>query len=157
MLRPPAPTSWWKPNKTGLHQTQGASITTTGLVSRPEHEPAVLALGATSTHSHPESLDEFDAILDTAGIFGHPYLLREGGRIVTVSDDTIPDALEQRATSAVHNYVQHDPRRLHELSALVDEGRLTLRVAEHYPLARIEEAHRRAETGGLLGKIVLAM
>ena len=57
----------------------------------------------------------------------------------------------------MHNYVQHDPRRLRELSTLVDEGRLRLRVAEQYPLASIAQANRRAETGGLLGKIVIAM
>lgn len=134
-----------------------AGIRAAGLVSRPEHESTVLGLGAASAHSNPVSASEFDAVFDTAGVFDHPHLLREGGRLVTVSDDTIPKALEQRANSAVHSYVQHDPHRLRELSALVDEGRLRLRVAEQYPLASITQANRRAEVGGLLGKIVIAM
>lgn len=134
-----------------------AGITTAGLVSRREHESAVLDLGAASAHSNPVSAGEFDAIFDTAGVFDHPSLLREGGRLVTVSDDTIPDALEGRATETAHNYVRHDPQRLRELSALVNEGRLVLRVAGQFPLARIEQAHRRAEAGGLLGKVVIMM
>ncbi len=134
-----------------------AGIRTTGLVSRPEHELAVLDLGAASAHSNPASAGEFDAIFDTAGVFAHPHLLREGGRLVTVSDDTISDPLAQRTASAMHNYVRHDPRRLRELSALVDEGRLRLRVAEQYPLASIAQANRRAEAGGLLGKIAITM
>lgn len=134
-----------------------AGFTVAGLVSRPEHEAAVLELGAASTHSNPTSAIAFDAIFDTAGVFDHPHLLHEGGRLVTVSDDTIPEELEQRSASAVHNYVQHDPQRLRELSDLVDAGKIRLRVAEQYPLARIEQAHRRVEAGGLLGKVVIVM
>lgn len=134
-----------------------AGIKATGLVSRPEHESAVLDLGAASAHSNPVTAGEFDAILDTAGIFNHPHLLREGGRLVTVSDDTIPETLEHRAASAVHNYVQHDPQRLRELSAQVDAGTIVLRVADQYPLASIAQAHRRAETDGHLGKVIIVM
>lgn len=133
-----------------------AGIRPEGLVSRPEHEQAVLDLGAASAYSDPATIGEFDAIFDTAGIFT-PELLREGGRLITVSDDTIPDTLEQRASFAAHNYVRHDPERLRELAALVDDGQLALRVAEHYPLAQIELAHRRAEAGGMLGKVVITM
>lgn len=134
-----------------------AGIDVTALISRPEHEPAALELGAASAHSSPATAGEFDAILDTAGIFDYPKLLHEGGRLVTVSDDTVPAALEQRASIAVHNYVQHDPQRLRALSALVDEGKLVLRVAERYPLAHIEQAHRHAEAGALLGKVVIVL
>lgn len=131
-------------------------IEVTGLVSQPEHESTVLGLGADSAYSSIENVGDFDAIFDTAGIFD-PRLLREGGRFVTVSDDTIPAELEQRASSAVHNYVQHDPERLRKLSTLVDDGTLTLRVARIYPLSSIEAAHRRAERGGLDGKIVITL
>lgn len=134
-----------------------AGISAAGLVSRPEHESAVLDLGATSVYSNPVSAGEFDAIFDTAGVFDYPSLLSKDGRLVTVSDETIPATLEQRAASAMHNYVQQDPYRFRELAALVDEGRLVLRVAEQCPLARIEQAHRTAEAGGLLGKVVITM
>lgn len=134
-----------------------AGIKVAGLVSRPEHESAVRDLGAAWAYSRTETAGEFDAIFDTAGIFDSPHLLREGGRLLTVSDDTIPAALEQRASSAEHHYVQHDPQRLRELSTLVDQGDLLLRVAEQHPLAGVAEAHRRAEAGGLLGKVVIVM
>lgn len=132
-----------------------AGLETTGLVSRTEHEFAVRDLGAASVHSTPERAGEFDAIFDTAGVFSHPGLLREGGRLVTVSDATIPQALNRRATYSVHNYVQHDSRRLRELASLVDAGTIALRVAEQYPLHLIETAHRKMEARGVLGKVVL--
>lgn len=134
-----------------------ADIKVTALVSRPEHEAPARELGAVEATSDPATVGEFDAILDTAGVFDHPHLLREGGRLITVSDDAIPDALEQRAASAEHNYVQHSPRRLQALSHLVDSNHLRLRVAHHYPLAQIVQAHQRFEAGGILGKIALTL
>ena len=131
-----------------------AGVNVVGLVSRPEHEPAVLELGASSVHSHP-AVGEFDAIFDTAGVFDRPQLLRQGGRVVTVSDDLIPAALDERAALAAHNYVQHDPLRLRALSALVDAGDITLRVAVQIPIGHIGAAHKLMEAGGLLGKVVL--
>lgn len=131
-------------------------VEVTGLVSRPEHEATVLNLGADCAYSSIEDVGEFDAIFDTAGIFD-PRLLCKGGRLITVSDDFIPTDIQQRSSSAVHNYVQHDPARLRELSALVDDGTLTLRAAEIYPLSSIEAAHRKAEAGGLNGKIVITL
>lgn len=131
-------------------------IEVTGLVSRSKHESTVLSLGADSACSSIHDVGGLDVVFDTAGIFD-PRMLCEGGRLITVSDDTIPAELEQRASSAVHNYVQHDPARLQELSTLVDDGTLTLRVAEIYPLSSIEAAHRKAEAGGLNGKIVITL
>lgn len=133
-----------------------AGITPAGLVSRTEHEQAVLDLGAAVAYSNPMNAGEFEAIFDTAGFFRHE-LLRQGGRLVTVSDDDIPTAVEVRAGFATHNYVEHDPERLRELAALVDDGKLTLRVAEHRPLAQIEQAHQHVEARGLLGKMAITM
>ena len=59
-----------------------AGIRAAGLVSRPEHESAGLGLGAASAHSNPVSAGEFDAIFDTAGVFDHPHLLREGSALL---------------------------------------------------------------------------
>ncbi|MGO2859536.1 MAG: NADP-dependent oxidoreductase [Brevibacterium sp.] len=133
-----------------------AGVTPVGLVSRPDHEQAALDLGAASARSDPADIGEFDAIVDTAGIF-RTELLREGGRLVTVSDDAIPSALADRAAFAVHNYVGYDRARLHEFCAMVDDGGVTLRIAERYPLSQIREALRSVESGGLLGKVVLTM
>ncbi|QKG23919.1 NADP-dependent oxidoreductase [Actinomadura verrucosospora] len=57
---------------------------------------------------------------------------------------------------AVHNvWIKADGARLEELSALVDAGRLTLRVAGTFPLAEAVKAHERLEAGGLRGRLVL--
>ncbi|CNF78395.1 Uncharacterised protein [Mycobacterium tuberculosis] len=40
-------------------------------------------------------------------------------------------------------------------AGLVDEGRLTLRVADALPLAEARKAHARLESGGLRGRLVL--
>ena len=45
--------------------------------------------------------------------------------------------------------------RLGELAALVDAGRLTLRVAGTYPLADVAAAQERLAAGGLRGRLVL--
>lgn len=132
-------------------------VEVTGLVRDPGHVSMVLDLGADTVVSDPSGIGSFDAVLDTAGVFTYPHLLREGGRLVTVSDDVIPEPLAQRASSALHNYVSHDPRRLRGLSRLVDAGELQLRVAARYPLHAIQKAHHHGEDGGLLGKIVLTM
>lgn len=141
----------------GAQLAAHGSVAVAGLVSRPEHRDAVRELGVAEVFSDPAQTGGFDAILDTAGVFDHPHLLRDGGRLVTVSDDTIPATLMSKAANAEHNYVQHDPERLNALSHLVDHGHLRLRVAAHYPLNEIRRAHERQEAGGLLGKIVLSM
>jgi NADPH:quinone reductase-like Zn-dependent oxidoreductase len=51
--------------------------------------------------------------------------------------------------------VRADGVALRELATLVDQGRLTLRVADTLPFAEVAEAHRRLEKGGLRGRLVL--
>lgn len=140
-----------------LQMATGAGATVTGVVSRPEHESAALELGASAAHAHPAVIGAFDAVLDTVGLFDHPGLLRDGGRFVTISDDLIPEAIQRRASLAVHNYVGHDPARLRQLSEMVDAGRLRLRVSRLFPLSLIKAAHRHAEGHGHLGKTVITM
>ncbi|WP_328601290.1 zinc-binding dehydrogenase [Actinomadura physcomitrii] len=52
-------------------------------------------------------------------------------------------------------WITADGARLEQLSALVDTGRLTLRVAGTYPLEKAAQAHERLEAGGLRGRLVL--
>lgn len=139
---------------TAVQLLTGDDIEVSGLVSRREHVGTVRALGATTVSTNPGALGEFDAIFDTAGIYD-AGLLRSGGRLVTVSDEEIPAGIAEKASGAEHNYVGHDPAGLQALVELVDTGRLTLRVAEHYPLTRVREAHERFGKGGLDGKIAI--
>ncbi|MEU3572323.1 zinc-binding dehydrogenase, partial [Kitasatospora sp. NPDC036755] len=48
-----------------------------------------------------------------------------------------------------------DGPALARLSALVADGRLTLRVADTLPLEQAAHAHRRLEAGGLRGRLLL--
>lgn len=127
-----------------------------GLVRRDSTAETVRAMGAREVVTDVDAAGAFDAVLDTAGVLVSD-LVRPGGRLVTVSDDDIPDELTEKASSAVHNYVGHDPAGLARLVSLVDSGALTLRVAETFPLSRIADAHRALEAGGLDGKVVVTM
>jgi NADPH:quinone reductase len=56
----------------------------------------------------------------------------------------------------VHNvWIRSDAPRLAELAALVDTGRLTLRVASTQRLNDVAAAQERLGAGGLRGRIVL--
>jgi NADPH:quinone reductase-like Zn-dependent oxidoreductase len=125
------------------------------LVSRESHVPEALALGAAAASADVDDLQGFDAVFDTAGVFGDARILRPGGRLVTVSDDTIPEEVLERAGSAEHSYVRHDTDGLRSLVDLVDRRVLRVRVGEVFPFPEIRSAHDRFERGGLVGKVVV--
>jgi len=95
-----------------------------------------------------------DGALDAA-IVGLPALdaVRDGGAFVVVVAGVTPPPLRGIRVSNV--WVRNDSAQLRELTALVEQGRLTLRVADTLPLAEVAEAHRRVEKGGLRGRLVL--
>lgn len=51
--------------------------------------------------------------------------------------------------------ILHQGHLLRQAARLFDEGRLKIHVAEIYPLAQAAEAHRRLESGAVMGKLVL--
>jgi NADPH:quinone reductase-like Zn-dependent oxidoreductase len=55
----------------------------------------------------------------------------------------------------VNVFVRADHVLLGALSSAVEAGRLTPRVADTLPLSEVAKAHRRAEKGGLRGRLVL--
>ncbi|MFB4300424.1 NADP-dependent oxidoreductase [Actinomadura sp. NTSP31] len=82
--------------------------------------------------------------------------VRGGGVFVAVSGG--PAAPTPLRGITVHNvWIRADGTQLEQLSALVDAGRLTLRVAETFPLADAVKAHERLEAGGLRGRLVLTV
>ncbi len=93
-----------------------------------------------------------DGILHTAGDTGVIAALRDGGRFVSVA--TLPSA--RRGITPRMSYVEQDGAAFAELSALVDAGVLTLRVADIMPLQAAAEAHTRLEAGGVRGKLLLS-
>lgn len=101
----------------------------------------------------PEGLD---AIAD--GSLQAPLLLRairDGGGIATVRGW---DGPTERGITAhpvwVRDYVENTAS-LDELRRLVEEGRVTTRVAAEIPAARASEAHTALEAGGARGRFVL--
>jgi NADPH:quinone reductase-like Zn-dependent oxidoreductase len=131
------------------------AVKTDVLVSRPSHHRAALELGAEHVSHDPADLPAaaYDAVFDTAGVHVGRTLV-SGGRLVSVSDDPLPDLSDWGATAARH-YVQQDARGLEHLVSMVDEGLLRLRVATTVPVGDVRAAHEHFATGGAVGKVVL--
>jgi NADPH2:quinone reductase len=86
------------------------------------------------------------------GIVAHEAL-RGGGTFVALVAPFAPPPI--RGTKVLVQEVYAAGGRLAALSALVEAGRLTLRVAQTIPLAEAARAHELVEAGGLRGRIVL--
>jgi NADPH:quinone reductase-like Zn-dependent oxidoreductase len=132
-------------------------------VASPGDETLVRELGATDFVARTDRLGEavrnlapsgVDAVIDTAviGIVAHEAL-RGGGTFVALVAPFAPPPI--RGTNVVVQEVYADGGRLAELSALVQAGRLTPRVAQTIPLTQAAKAHRLVERGGQRGRIVL--
>jgi NADPH2:quinone reductase len=156
-----------------LGRNAGARVTAT--VRREEHRPPVEELGAHAID--PDGFEQhgpYDVVLELVGaanLAGNLKSLATGGRIAVIGvGGTGPTAeinllqvmqkrarihgstlrarpLEQKAAAA----------RLVETEVLpaFEDGRLTVAVAETFPLDQAEEAYDRFQAGGKLGKIVL--
>ncbi|RKS79187.1 NADPH:quinone reductase-like Zn-dependent oxidoreductase [Actinomadura pelletieri DSM 43383] len=80
--------------------------------------------------------------------------VRNGGTFVVVGGTrATPPPL--RGISVRNQWIRADAGQLGHLADLVDEGRLTLRVAETLPLTEAAKAHTRMEAGGLRGRLIL--
>ncbi|MEV6769529.1 NADP-dependent oxidoreductase [Nocardia sp. NPDC051030] len=120
----------------------------------------VRSLGATDFIARDESLAErlrevrIDAVIDAA-LLGPSLItvVRDGGRFIALLPPVAPESERDITVSTVQQ--APDGRRLAELVELVEAGRLTLRVAETYPLAEAAAAHARFEKGGVRGRLVL--
>jgi NADPH:quinone reductase-like Zn-dependent oxidoreductase len=129
---------------------QGVSVTA---LARGNDEQLVRSLGAAHVTGVTGGAD-FDAILDAA-ILGEAALarVRDAGAYVGVNPWAAPAAIRGVRVEAVQ--VRPDGARLAELVRLVDEGVLTLRVAETYALEDAAKAHARLAEGGLRGRLVI--
>ncbi|MFI6014965.1 NADP-dependent oxidoreductase [Streptomyces sp. NPDC051243] len=128
-------------------------IAVTGL-AREGDEEFVRSLGAGEFLSGEVRARGFDAVLDAA-VLGAPALewVRDGGAYIGVIPRAEPASARGVRTGAVE--VSADGARLAELVRLVDEGALTLRVADTYALDDAAKAHARLDEGGVRGRLVL--
>ncbi|MCU7707021.1 NADP-dependent oxidoreductase [Streptomyces albidoflavus] len=123
---------------------------------RPGDADRLYALGADEAFSseRPVPPGAADGLLETAGLPGAVAGVRDGGRAVSIVPLAPP--VSERGVEVRMSFVEQDGRRLEELSGLVDQGVLTLRVDRTYPLAEVGAAHRRLAAGGSRGKLLIS-
>ncbi|MCH0563145.1 MULTISPECIES: NADP-dependent oxidoreductase [unclassified Streptomyces] len=126
-------------------------------LARQDDEELVRSLGAAgfvAADSEPAADGSYDAVLDAA-VLGEAALarVRDGGAYAGVIPPARPASVRGVRTTAVQ--VGADGARLAELVRLVDEGVLTLRVAETFALDDAAKAHARLAEGGVRGRLVL--
>jgi NADPH:quinone reductase len=158
-----------------LGREAGATVTAT--VRREEHRPAVEALGARAID--PEGFADqgpYDVILELVGagnLAGNLASLAPGGRISIIgvggsggaAEINLLQVMQKRAR--IHGSTlrarpleqKAAAARLVEKEVLpaFEDGRLSVPVAETFPLEEAEQAYDRFQAGGKLGKIVLLM
>ncbi|MEU1008339.1 NADP-dependent oxidoreductase [Streptomyces sp. NPDC005890] len=130
---------------------RGIEVTGQG---RAGDEELVRSLGAAHFTSEGVPPGSVDAVLDAA-VLGEAALewVRDGGAYAGVHPGAFPESVRGVRTGAVE--VAADGARLAELVRLVEEGVLTLRVAETYALEEAAKAHARLGEGGVRGRLVL--
>ncbi|MFR0358909.1 NADP-dependent oxidoreductase [Streptomyces sediminimaris] len=128
-------------------------LTVTAL-AREGDEELLRSLGAAHFVSGTAEAGAYDGVLDAAVLGGTALeWVRDGGAYVGVRPGGHPEPVRGVRSTAVA--VTADGARLAKLAALVDEGVLTLRVAETYPLEEAAKAHARLDQGGVRGRLVL--
>lgn len=134
-----------------LAARRGVAVTA---LARAWDEEFIRSLGAVDFVSGGVGAGRFDAVLDAA-VLGEPALewVRDGGAYVGVIPEAHPASVRGVRTASVE--VRADGAQLAALAGLVDEGALTLRVAETYPLDEASKAHARLAEGGVRGRLVL--
>jgi NADPH:quinone reductase-like Zn-dependent oxidoreductase len=102
----------------------------------------------------------FDVVVDCAGGYRASRcraLLGSGGRHVMVAGDT-PGAMAQVMVPPFRSRsILGAPTRA-RLQAVIDAvaaGHVTVNIAERMPLAEVEAAHAKSQTGRMIGKLVL--
>ncbi|MER6944388.1 NADP-dependent oxidoreductase [Nonomuraea sp. NPDC000554] len=95
-----------------------------------------------------------DACVDAAVIgLGALDAVRDGGTFVSLTPGF--SLVPLRGTDVASVFFRADAAQLAELARLVETGRLTLRMADTYPLEKAADAHARLASGGLRGRLVL--
>jgi NADPH:quinone reductase-like Zn-dependent oxidoreductase len=126
--------------------------------------PFVKSLGADQVLDYritrfDQELHDIDLVFDTVGgdtLTRSSNVLRNGGRLVTVSSD-IPDDAPQRLKDAFF-IVQPDGQRLTEIASLLDTGKLQTFVKAVVPLQNAEQAFAHSlPSAPNYGKIVVSV
>ncbi|MFJ9648812.1 NADP-dependent oxidoreductase [Streptomyces sp. NPDC004244] len=131
-----------------------AGLVVTALAG-PQDEELVRSLGAAVFVPRGGApVGPVDGVVDAA-VLGAEALgfVRDGGVYVGLRPHGGPAA--ERGVTVIEQEVAPDGAHLAELSGLVGEGALTLRVAREIPLADAAEAHVQLAESGTRGRLVL--
>ncbi|MFG1661407.1 NADP-dependent oxidoreductase [Micromonospora chersina] len=79
--------------------------------------------------------------------------VKDGGRFITLVIGGEPK--RERGVEVLTVWARPDVERLTHLAGLVDEGYLTPRVAETFPMSAVGEAHRRLAGGNVRGHLII--
>jgi NADPH:quinone reductase-like Zn-dependent oxidoreductase len=138
-----------------LAQHLGAHVTAT--IRTPDDADYVRRLGAQDVIVG-EAAGTFDVVVDTVGGAALPAAydcVRDGGRLVTLSEPPGPELRRGRDISE-HFFVVHPSRdELSTIATLVDSGELKTLVGSVFDLADASAAYARRGRGGHPGKTVL--
>ncbi|MEY9214834.1 NADP-dependent oxidoreductase [Thermobifida halotolerans] len=122
---------------------------------RPQDTALAHELGAKQVATDGASLPTAacDLLLETAGVPEAISAVRDGGRAVSIVPSAKPEP--ERGIEVRMSFVEQDGAGLADLARLVEQGVLTLRVAEVFDYERAPEAHRRMAAGGTRGKLLV--
>lgn len=138
-----------------IARARGAKID--ALVSRDAHVAFARDHGADLATTDRNALPDrhYDAVFDTFGAFV-TAAVADGGRYASIATQAgpVPD-LSFRGVRTTVNQVREDGTGLNELTKLVDDGSLKLRVHSSFGLQQIQAAHTRFLEGGLAGKVTV--
>lgn len=107
-----------------------------------------------------DKLSGYDAVFDTVG--GDDFtksltILKPGGIAVSMAADADEAKARELGVTTVHQMTKVDSQKLEELAKLVEDGVVTSRVGQVFPLADIQEAFTARESGKVQGKIVIKL
>ncbi|WFB10475.1 NADP-dependent oxidoreductase [Streptomyces sp. LX-29] len=136
-----------------IARARGAKVD--ALISRDAQAAFARDHGAdlVTTDRHALQDRHYDAVFDTFGAFV-TNAVANGGRYASIATQAgpVPD-LSSRGVRTTVNQVREDGAGLNDLTKLVDDGSLQLRVHSTFSLQEIQAAHARFLQGGLAGKI----
>jgi NADPH:quinone reductase-like Zn-dependent oxidoreductase len=139
-----------------IARSQGARVIGTASESNHDYlrslgaEPVTYGDGLTE-RVRELAPDGVDLVVDFVGgvLDVTRAVLREGGRHGSIVDPAVTDA------GGLWAWVYPDGADLQALADAVDQGRVTVNVAETFPLERAADAFQRNQSGHVRGKIVV--
>jgi NADPH:quinone reductase-like Zn-dependent oxidoreductase len=113
------------------------------------------------TDRFEEKTGDVDTVVDLIGgenAVRSVAVLKPGGTVVAVPGGVPPElsqAAADRGVSAIPFLVEPDGHALTRIAELIDDGKVSVEVAQVFPLAEAAAAHERIESGRTQGKLVL--